>query len=85
MFLQVAVCQQRGAWSQGGCLVLGGVPGLGGGGCMVPGGCVPGPVGVGIPACTEAYPPGEMATAADGTHPSGMHSCLANFLPKNCM
>ena len=33
---------------------------------------------VGIPACTEADPPGggETATAADGTHPTGMHSCL---------
>ena len=32
--------------------------------------------GVGIPACTEADPsPGETATAADGTHPTGMHSC----------
>ena len=28
-------------------------------------------------------PPGaEMATAADGTHPTGMHSCFARFLPK---
>ena len=43
------------------CLLQGGVPGSGGGG---------------IPACTEADPPGEMATAADGTHPTGMHSCL---------
>ena len=23
-----------------------------------------------------------MATAADGTHPTGMHSCFATFLPK---
>ena len=56
-----------GAWS-------GGVPGPGGvsapGGCLVPG------RGVGIPACTEADPPGETATAADGTHPTGLHSCL---------
>ena len=28
-----------------------------------------------IPACTEADPPGETATAAGGTHPTGMHSC----------
>ena len=30
------------------------------------------------PACTEAAtpPPQQMATAADGTHPTGMHSCL---------
>ena len=25
-------------------------------------------------------PPGEMATAADGTHPTGMHSCLLLFI-----
>ena len=24
---------------------------------------------------------GEMATAADGTYPTGMHSCLKLFLP----
>ena len=42
-------------------LVLGGV-------CLVPG-------GAGNPSCTEADPPGEMATAADGTHHTGMHSC----------
>ena len=30
-----------------------------------------------IPACIEAdTPPPQMATAADGTHPTGMHSCL---------
>ena len=51
----------------GGCLVSGGawsvgVPGLGGvcaRGCLVPGG---------------GDPPGT-ATAAGGTHPTGMHSC----------
>ena len=33
--------------------------------------------GDGIPACTEADPPPEeTATAADGTHPTGMHSCI---------
>ena len=63
----------------GGCLVRGGGAWSQGGGCLVPG--VPGPGGawsggVGIPACTEAdQPPGETATAADGTHPTGMHSC----------
>ena len=61
---------EEGAWSQGaalgGCLVPGGMPGLGP--CLVPG-------GVGIPACTVADPSGETATAADGTHPTGMHSC----------
>ena len=30
----------------------------------------------GIPACTEADTPHQMATAAGGTHPTGMHSCL---------
>ena len=48
------------AWSQGG-LVLGG--------CLLPG-------GVGLPARTEGDPPEEMATAADGMHPTGMHSVL---------
>ena len=60
------------AWSEG-------LPGHGWW-CLVPGGAwsqgVPGPGGVGIPACTEADPPGETATAADGTHPNGMHSCI---------
>ena len=66
-------CSQRGlVWVDacsggvpgvGGCLVWG-VPGLGGawsGGCLLPGGCL---VETGT------------ATAADGTHPTGMHSCL---------
>ena len=46
------------------------------GGAWSRGGSAPG-WGVGIPACTEADPPpppGETATAADGTHPTGMHS-----------
>ena len=34
----------------------------------------PGPHMGGIPACTEADPP-STATAAGGTHPTGMHSC----------
>ena len=29
----------------------------------------------GIPACTEADTPRQTATAACGTHPTGMHSC----------
>ena len=70
-----------GAWSRGGvCSGApgpgGGVPGPGGpgpGGCLVPGGLL---WGGGIPACTEADPPPrQMATVADGTHPTGMHSC----------
>ena len=47
----------------------GGVQAQGQGGCPGPGwGC--------IPACTEADPPPqEMATAAGGMPPTGMHSC----------
>ena len=29
-----------------------------------------------IPTCTEADTPQQMATAAGGTHPTGMHSCF---------
>ena len=70
------------AWSGGsaprGDLLWGGlfpgvVPGLGG---LLPGGTWSRRE-AGIPACTtEADPPGDTATAADGTHPTGMHSCL---------
>ena len=45
------------------------VPGPGG--CLVPGGLVSQHV-------LRHTPPGETATAADGTHPTGMHSC--NYL-----
>ena len=50
------------------------------GGVPVPRG-VSAPGGAGIPACTEAtpLPQGETATAADGTHPTGMHSCSVCF------
>ena len=55
MFLQVSVCPQ-GAPGPGGVHGPGGLHGPGGhlvlGGCLVPG------VGVDIPACTEADPPG---------------------------
>ena len=54
-----------GIWS-GGCLVLGG--------CLLPGGSGPG----GMPAPGGAWwrpPTPWMATAAGGTHPTGMHSC----------
>ena len=61
MFLQACFGPQGFAWFLGGVLV----PGPGG--VSAPGG---------IPACTEAdTPPGETATAADGTHPTGMYSC----------
>ena len=71
-----------GVWSKGwGCLVLGGgvwsrgVPGPGGvwsqGGCLVlgKGGLVPG-------GWVSGGDPPRTATAAGGTHPTGMHSCL---------
>ena len=41
-----------------------------GGGCLLPGG-VSAPGGV----CSTLRQPGETATAADGTHPTGMYSC----------
>ena len=40
--------------------------------CMVVGVHVRGCVWQGVRACVA----GEMATAADGTHPTGMHSCV---------
>ena len=57
-----------GAWPQGG-LLLGGVPGPGG--CLIPEGLV-------SQHALRHTPPGETAIAADGTHPTGMHSCLRN-------
>ena len=44
----------------------------------MPGGGVPGPGRVPGPggAWSGQTPPGETATAADGTHPTGMHSCF---------
>ena len=70
---------KRGCLIWCGCMVWG-VPGPGGllWGCLVLGGLVQGVAwfgGVGIPACTEADLPLGEATAADGTHPTGMHSC----------
>ena len=78
------VCSQEWLVPGPGEGLLRGVPGPGGvsgpggrgsapGGCLVLGGAWSWEGG--IPACTEADPPGEMATAADGTHPTGMHSC----------
>ena len=66
-----------------GGMVSGGVPGPGGcawswvGGCLVLGGGVPGPGWQGAwssGGCLVENPP-ETATAAGGTHPTGMHSC----------
>ena len=71
-----------GVWAKWGYLLGGGgasalrVTGLGGGGvCWGPG---PRRVcsGGGFPACTEVDTPQQMATVADGTHPTGMHSCF---------
>ena len=68
----------RAVWSQGdawsGRVWSRGVPGLGGSG----------PGGGGIPACTEADPPGAVHAGrygqqAGGTHPAGMHSCYILF------
>ena len=51
------------------------------GGCL-PGGCLPGGgcPGPGPRVCVSQHalrqtPPQQTATAADGTHPTGMHSC----------
>ena len=56
----------------GGCLLRGGAWSGGG---LVPGGCLV--TGKGVPApggCLVETP--QTATAAGGTHPTGMHSCL---------
>ena len=86
MFLHVSVILSTGgvpapggrcSWSKGGVSALGGVPGPRG----VPGlGGVPGPRGVcswGVVSqhALRQTPSGETATAVDGTHPTGMHSC----------
>ena len=43
----------------------------------------PGPVGrLCIPVCTEVDPPKQTATAADSTHPTGMHSCHCHKIIK---
>ena len=57
----------------------GGLPGPGG--CMVwgvgwSGGVVPGPGGSAWSRSVLVKTPTETATAAVGTHPTGMHSCI---------
>ena len=52
--------------------------------CLVSGGCawsrvVPGPKGGWSGGCLVENPPPETATAAGGTHPTGMHSCGTFF------
>ena len=88
--LQVCVCPQGEGGlvpgevsGPGGCLVLGGaVPGPRGclvpggglvlGGCLLPGSPAPGSLVQG----GAWWRPPRTATAAGGTHPTGMHSCL---------
>ena len=73
--------------STGGGACSGGVPAPGGvcsGGCLLRG--MPGPGGCLIwggsaPRGGAWWRPPRTATAAGGTHPTGMHSCLTNFLP----
>ena len=62
MFLHVSVCPRRGGLLLGEGVCCQGVPGPGR--CLVKGGGVPGPGGVWMSPVT--------ATAAGGTHPSGM-------------
>ena len=53
------------------------------GGCLLPGevcsGRVPGPGGLVSQHALRQIPLGETTTAADGTHPTGMHSCCLNI------
>ena len=50
-----------------------------GGGCSIAGGCVAEVHGRGVcMAGWGACVAGEMATAAGGMHPTGMHSCFAS-------
>ena len=81
---------QGGGLVLGGCLVLGGVPGPRGsapGGAWSQGGAWSGGTCSGGSAPVET-PRKQMATVADGAHPTGMHSCLklcmylANIKPK---
>ena len=63
-----------------GCLPLGtgrGCP-LGSGGGM----SASGSVGGFTPPQVETPPPYETTTATEGTHPTGIHSCVANFSGK---
>ena len=90
------VCSWGDAWSRGvcllpeGCLVQGGawswgVPGPRGvcsGGCLVPRVCSQGGW---YPSMHWGRHPGETATAVDGTHPTGMHSCNYNTFTSKCM
>ena len=71
MFSQASVCQQGVHMARG--RVWHGACMAKGGACMVKGGMCGRGAGVA----------GETATAVDGTHPTGMHSCVTNFKSKN--
>ena len=77
---QQGVSRPRSGGGDGG-VCSGGCPGPGG---VCPRGC-PGPGGVqaqawGVyPSMHWGRPPQQTATAADGTHPTGMHSCWRNY------
>ena len=68
--------------SRGGLVLGGGAPGPQGwsdpGGCLVPGGGWSG--GLGPRGWVPGEPNPQTATAAGGTHPTGMHSCYDLFL-----
>ena len=73
-----------GVWSRGVCSRRGLVPGEGAcsWGVPAPGGCIP-PAAVaiwGVPALGDVWwKSPRAATAAGGTHPTGMHSCFSYF------
>ena len=69
----------RGAWS-GGCLLLEGVSAPGG--TEGPGSEVSAP-GRGLVRRVPGGDPPQTTTAADGTHPTGMHSCCTIKLHKS--
>ena len=48
------------------------------GGCLVSGGCLVGGMRCLVPGGANGGDP-RTATAAGGTHPTGMHSCLLSF------
>ena len=49
------------------------------------GGGVPGPGGLVSQHALRQIPPGETATAADVTIPTGMHSCLEKNFAESCV
>ena len=71
---------REGTWSRGvpgpGEVWFWGGSGPGGSVCSQGGGLLPGGGLVSQHALRQTPPLGETATAADGTHPTGMHSCL---------